>query len=258
MNINNMKKICIIFASILITIGQCFGLIFTPNITVENDCELQKLYHFLINISCPNVQSKIIVKMNFGFEAEERKVFCSGNNNDKLHELLPDNIVGDHMKNIEIYGCSMPNILSLRNIMTKLSKEKPQRIKLMSQKIEFLNSSFWDGLTFDEVEINCKIHDLPKDFFTGFTSMQKLNLSGNELETLLKEIFANQTQLKILDLSGNELRKLPLRIFDSLCQLSTLDLSGNGLSEMPRAMFNNTKNLTILNLSRNNLKIITR
>ena len=80
-----------------------------------------------------------------------------------------------------------------------------------------------------------------------------LNLSSQNIETLLPGDFAGLTGLRVLDLFDNDLEVEDLHegIFSDLNALIALDLSGNGLTMLPEGIFSGLTMLQGVNVSDN-------
>ena len=59
------------------------------------------------------------------------------------------------------------------------------------------------------------------------TSLETLDLSGNELDDIPSNAFADLKNLRHLDLSHNRFTDLPVDVFDGLNKLQVLNLTGN-------------------------------
>ena len=90
--------------------------------------------------------------------------------------------------------------------------------------------------------------------FSGLTSLEALNLSGNQLSDLPSRVFDNLTNLERLWLSGNELRNLRSGVFDTLTNLEMLFLPGNELRDLRSGLFDTLTNLETLALGANQLR----
>ena len=97
---------------------------------------------------------------------------------------------------------------------------------------------------------------LPGDF-DGLSSLQRLDLSDNQLTELPDDIFSALIALITLDLSDNQLTELQNDVFSALLALTTLDLSGNQLTELPDDIFSALLALTTLDLSDNRLTALS-
>ena len=95
------------------------------------------------------------------------------------------------------------------------------------------------------------IASLKADDFSGLTSLEGLDLGGNELTSLPTGIFSDLDSLTSLDLSGNSITSLPDGLLGGLSKLVDLDLSSNALASLPDEIFNNPAKLTDLDLSGN-------
>ncbi len=92
----------------------------------------------------------------------------------------------------------------------------------------------------------------------GLTSLERLNLSNNRIESL-DGFFNSPTlnlKLKYLNLSGNLLESLPANSFASLSTLRSLNLSCNRLERVGGEAFNGLFTLQELDLSSNDFKAI--
>lgn len=88
------------------------------------------------------------------------------------------------------------------------------------------------------------------EYVFGRLSLEKLDLSNNDLEGSLQAEIRHLQNLKILDLSNNRFSGVPAEI-GQLSKLEFLDLSDNLLTGLPNEL-GNLSNLKELDLSGNN------
>ncbi|XP_019638324.1 PREDICTED: toll-like receptor 13 [Branchiostoma belcheri] len=91
--------------------------------------------------------------------------------------------------------------------------------------------------------------------FTNLTSLDVLDLSQNNFESLTALPFENLHNLTRLDLSFNRIPRIPNRLFKYLPKLRALELNSNRqLGKLPKAGFGFLQNLDNLNLEDNPLQ----
>src|SRR3989339_814839 len=94
-----------------------------------------------------------------------------------------------------------------------------------------------------------KLNKVPSYVF-GMTSLEKLDLSQNDLNGAIAAEIRFLSKLRELDLSDNQMTGLPAEI-GQLSQLEVLDLANNKLTGLPYELAN-LKKLRILDLRGNN------
>ncbi len=95
---------------------------------------------------------------------------------------------------------------------------------------------------------------LQQDDFHGLVSLEKLDLSFNELSVLPENIFKGLTSLKNINLSHNQLSALPENIFQvGFTNFMAINLGHNQLTELPEGLFKGLSKVTWLTLSFNKL-----
>ncbi len=128
----------------------------------------------------------------------------------------------------------------------------------LGKQFSLVNKVEWDtkmGFSVENQRITgigfykCGISTLPESI-GSLSSLQTLNLWGNELTTLPESI-SNLKSLKYLNLSGNQFSTLPESI-GNLKSLQTLDLPSNQLTTLPESI-GNISSLQELNLGGNQL-----
>ncbi|KAM4697218.1 transforming growth factor beta activator LRRC32-like [Rhinophrynus dorsalis] len=97
-----------------------------------------------------------------------------------------------------------------------------------------------------------------KGIIDPMKSLKILSLAENNLKSdMLNCYLTNSTSLEMLDLSGNNIVTLSCGMFDGLLQLSELDLSRNDIMEIEKGTFDGLQNLTVLNLAMNFIHCIS-
>ncbi|XP_041050410.1 volume-regulated anion channel subunit LRRC8D-like [Carcharodon carcharias] len=101
---------------------------------------------------------------------------------------------------------------------------------------------------------NCDLETIPPGIF-GLSSLQELNLQGNELTTI-EEIENLQRLRKLfsLNLSSNKIRSIP-DTFSLISNLERFNISNNLIETLPNSMFTMQK-LQHLDMSNNHLVVI--
>jgi len=96
-----------------------------------------------------------------------------------------------------------------------------------------------------------QLSSLVKEQFSRWGNLEELNLSRNKFTSLNEDVFLGLTNLRNLDLSYNMLTNLPEKIFSGLSVLSTLHLEMNGLHDLHPDVFASTPHLESLFLGHN-------
>ena len=103
------------------------------------------------------------------------------------------------------------------------------------------------------LNLTSKITFLKDGDFSGLSSLEYLNLSGNSLTRLEAGIFSDLSSLTSLYLNRNQLTTLPADLFSDLSSLKYLDLSINQFTTLPAGVFSGLSSLTGINLFFNQL-----
>ena len=98
------------------------------------------------------------------------------------------------------------------------------------------------------------IQIIEKNFFEKFSSLEKLYLQNNEINSLQLTFLSLLKHLKELNFDFNRLTFIPENLFQSNNQLNYLSLQGNDLNYLTNKSFHGLKSLTYLNLARNRLQ----
>ncbi|XP_032689997.1 protein toll isoform X2 [Odontomachus brunneus] len=100
--------------------------------------------------------------------------------------------------------------------------------------------------------------NLPAEFFDYTPELERLELSGNNLQSIEPGTFDNLKKLKLLNLWKNNLTEFRAGIFDKLVALKSLDINTNGLVNLSENIFAKLENLEVINLSRNYFTTLPR
>lgn len=126
-------------------------------------------------------------------------------------------------------------------------------------------SSLPEGLLQHNVKLNkvklsnnrISMKTLPNGLFANLKNLKEIELNNNDLIEL-PDLFHDSISLEIIDLSFNNLESLPEYLFANLVNLTKLIISNNKLTSLPDGIFSKLKKLIILDLSHNNLTSISR
>ena len=126
-------------------------------------------------------------------------------------------------------------------------------LSINSESVASLQADDFSGLTsLEGLELRGnQLASLPISIFSDLDSLTSLDLGGNSIVSLPTSLLSNLTDLAELNLSGNGLLNLPDGLLGGLDQLTDLDLSSNALTSLPDEIFNSPGNLTSLDLSGN-------
>lgn len=103
---------------------------------------------------------------------------------------------------------------------------------------------------------NSKLKSINPNTFDGLSSLEELDLSGNQIDELDESTFEKLINLKTLYLGGNLLRRIPSRIFENLPNLRNISLENNQIQSIDPSTFKNNPLLEIVWLSGNKIKKI--
>ncbi|CAF3754613.1 unnamed protein product [Rotaria socialis] len=167
---------------------------------------------------------------------------------------LNDNIWSVLMKylyNLEILTLSQNNINSLKeNFLLKNLKI----LDLSSNGIQIIEKNFFEKISSIEKLYlqNNEINSLQLTFLTILNSLKELNLDFNRLTFLPESLFQFNTKLTYLSLQGNDLNYLTNKSLRGLKNLIYLNLARNRLQlQSNQQPFQDLNSLEILNLDRN-------
>lgn len=103
---------------------------------------------------------------------------------------------------------------------------------------------------------NNLIEKADAEWLPANSSLNWVDLSGNQLRKFPSALLQKLPHLENLDLSNNRLETISANSMDSLTQLTRLNLQDNKLDNLDANIFQSTRNLTHLFLSRNKLSKI--
>ena len=89
--------------------------------------------------------------------------------------------------------------------------------------------------------------------FGGLSSVEWLDLTGNDLTELPEDMFSELSNLKVLVLTDNRFTELPADTFAGLSSLEELWLDANALKAVPEKVFAGLSKLKVLRLDLNRL-----
>ncbi|XP_066271945.1 toll-like receptor 13 [Branchiostoma lanceolatum] len=92
--------------------------------------------------------------------------------------------------------------------------------------------------------------------FPGMDQLRHLDLSYNEIKTVMPSAFQGLSRLRFLDLSYNKIYTVKPSAFRELSRLRLLDLSNNQIQNIAEQTFEGLGNLTYLNLATNRIAVI--
>ena len=182
------------------------------------------------------------------FEVEDVDTSCSvPATTDSEESVL--NIGNDDTENATLlYVPIPPNLQILKNTFQQLTF-RISAVKINNNSLKSINASFnvlsiWIGpvlglnkLTHLDLSNNVALHVSPK-FFDNFESLIMLNISNNLLrypisQDINGDLFKNLKSVQILDLSTNNLNTIPEHLFKGLTSLQILKLSDNNIVYVP-------------------------
>ena len=128
-------------------------------------------------------------------------------------------------------------------------------LSINSASITSLQVGDFSGLTsLEGLELRGnQLASLPTDAFSDLDSLTSLDLGGNQLASVSGSGLDGLTSLKVLRLGGNSLTSLSASLLNNLTALTELNLSGNSLTSLPTGLLTGLTSLTELNLSGNSL-----
>lgn len=157
---------------------------------------------------------------------------------------------------------SLRNLLSLNLAGNQLKRLSPEIFKYL-HRLRYLNLSsnpLYGGFppVFPSSLINLDISHtelkiLPSVLLLNLESLEKIFLSGNQLQEINGGTFQNFYNLTTIDLSYNSIQRIDIGAFVNLINLYSLNLCGNNLTLFLGEHFNTGTGLEILDLSNNRI-----
>ena len=104
---------------------------------------------------------------------------------------------------------------------------------------------------------NNAIANLNPSFCGNSTSLKSVQLGNNKLDSsIIAQSFANCSSIENLDISGNNMRSIDSKTFQGMSRLHTLSLAETSLESFPNAALDPAEALTHLDISYNNISQI--
>ncbi|XP_029175127.1 protein artichoke [Nylanderia fulva] len=161
---------------------------------------------------------------------------------------------------ITITELMLGNLLSLNLAGNQLKRLSPETFKYLN-KLKYLNLSsnpLYGGFppVFPSSLINLDISHtelkiLPTVLLLNLKSLERIFLSGNQLQEIHEGTFQHLYNLTTIDLSYNAIERIDIGAFVNLINLYSLNLCGNKLTLFIGEHFNTGTGLEILDLSNN-------
>jgi len=134
------------------------------------------------------------------------------------------------------------------------------RLSFADNKISYIPKNCFSGLT--SLKVLALHHNqltaIDKETFSGLTSLEWINLSNNQLTAIDKETFSGLTSLRQLRLHNNQLTAIDKETFSGLTSLEELGLHCNQLTAIDKETFSGLTSLEWINLSNNQLTAIDK
>lgn len=147
----------------------------------------------------------------------------------------------------------------MRNSNTSTLRICPNKLKFFNSNLTFIPTKIFENCIIpknpmEEFDISSTgISIISTSVFKSIFGLKFLNISNNNLETILPFTFADGQSLINLDISYNKLEKIDVQMFNGLPKLEMLDLSNNGINTIAKGSFANLNRLNVLKLCKNSL-----
>ncbi|EFN86808.1 protein toll [Harpegnathos saltator] len=166
--------------------------------------------------------------------------------------------LGEITQMMGVIGVEKLIFRSFRNLSSELKKhhldgfDNLKKLILSNNMISDLDGSLLANLP-NLIELNLMENNLnlPVGFFDYTPNLERLELGGNNMQSIELGTFDNLKKLELLNLWKNNFTEFPLGIFDYLVALRGFDINGNDIVSLPENIFAKLKNLEAINLSRN-------
>ena len=90
----------------------------------------------------------------------------------------------------------------------------------------------------------------------SLTSLQYINLEGNQITELRKQQFGRLPVVFELNLQRNQISNISVKAFSGLLQLLKLNLSENQITKLKPGAFESLVSLSVLDLSKNKIPVL--
>ncbi len=141
--------------------------------------------------------------------------------------------------------------------LKKLSLSSNAIESLTNEAIQLSNEKIFSMLENIELPDN-KLTELKQTDFQNMINLSKLDVSGNQIQTIEAKTFNSQRKLTKLDLNKNVLTKINVDMFQGLAYLNHIILSHNKISFVEANSFSPLIHLIILDISSNQLTSIDK
>ena len=101
---------------------------------------------------------------------------------------------------------------------------------------------------------HCSINNLRNQQFLSLSNLRILDISFNNIQTLISGTFSGLENLESISLLGNPIDQIDVGAFQDLIHIGILDLSGAKLTSIQPGTFDGLANLHTLNLSLNQIE----
>ncbi|XP_044764247.1 toll-like receptor 3 [Coccinella septempunctata] len=166
--------------------------------------------------------------------------------------IFNDKSIDRPLKSINLENNNLEDISFLANLTRENSV---QTLIFRHNKIKKLHPFNFRGFSLDKLDISFnQIESIPSAAFQRMSDLTELFLDHNQITYLNDSIFDNLRFLRLLNLSYNPIETVSQMIFGKLT-LNVLDLSHCLLSEVPVGIFSN-KTIFEIYLNDNNIKTI--
>lgn len=168
-------------------------------------------------------------------ERGKRKVSCTKGG---MVDPIPTSNMDQGMEFLEI---SAPddkwNMLTIGAIFQRFKSLEEVHI-VRSTVLHIGMHAFWGVPTLRVLNLTCNnISSVLDHNFRGLVSLVELNLDDNVINNLPIGVFRHLSELRILTLKRNNIKELVPRVFSKLGKLQVLKISGNNIEELNPEVF---------------------
>lgn len=138
---------------------------------------------------------------------------------------------------------------------THIDPETIDTVTFVESDLQILPSPVFSAFPFVQtfVAINASINAFNYHAFGHASELKRLNVSFNEVQTLVKSSFEGARKLEAINMTNNRMQSIGQGTFNYLTYLKYLDLSYNLLQSLPKKIFDLNFQLIEVELSHNRL-----